>query len=113
MLAGPDPTEQPDMADPEYSPSTSHTGKNAISSQFYLPVLAIPFPALFTPPCHPCLGAVFPCRTDFNGGVFQGSGPQGHFIPTLGDGKQIFAVPHLSQLLPQLPAKAMPRELLN
>ena len=54
---------------------------------FYPPVLAVPFPALLTPPRHPRLGAVFPSGTDFNGGVLQGGGPQGHFIPALRGGK--------------------------
>lgn len=80
---------------------------------FYPPVLAIPFPALLTPPCHPRLGTVFPSGANFNGGVLQGGGPQGHFIPTLRCGKQIAAacriqVPDPNQLPSRLPAEAMP-----
>lgn len=54
-----------------------------LSPCFCPPVLAVPFPALLAPSGHPCLGAVFPGRANFNGGVLQGSGPQGDLIATL------------------------------
>lgn len=98
----------------------------------FSPVLAVPFPALLAPSGHPCLGAVFPGRTNFDGGVLQGSGPQGYFIATLRVGKgslqhagpkhqgltpksclQGSHEPHISQTSPPTPPEAKPCALLR
>lgn len=98
----------------------------------FSPVLAVPFPALLAPSGHPCLGAVFPGRANFDGGVLQGSGPQGYFIATLRVGKgslqhagpkhqgltpksclQGSRKPHISQTSPPTPPEAKPCALLR
>lgn len=98
----------------------------------FSPVLAVPFPALLAPSGHPCLGAVFPGRANFDGGVLQGSGPQGYFIATLRVGKgslqhagpkhqgltpksclQGSREPHISQTSPLTPPEAKPSALLR
>lgn len=98
----------------------------------FSPVLAVPFPALLAPSGHPCLGAVFPGRANFDGGVLQGSGPQGYFIATLRVGKgslqhagpkhqgltpksclQGSHEPHISQTSPPTPPEAKPCALLR
>lgn len=79
-------------------PAPGHPGHacHFIPLCFCPPVLAVPFPALLAPSGHPCFGAVFPGRANFNGGVLQGGGPQGDLIATLRTEKGSLSMLHSS-----------------